>query len=73
MSTCKNCPQLEAKIRTLENIIVKLQLKLDAISSACSESIGNCNSTLSQHQPRGKWAYAKGIKAMAIAIRGLAK
>jgi hypothetical protein len=73
MNTCKNCPQLEAKIRTLETIIAKLQRKLDSISSACSESIGKCNSTLSQHQPRGKWAYAKGIRAMAIAIRGLAE
>lgn len=60
--------RLEQEIRRLKEIIRKLRRIIEDAQKACQQLIDRADSIMSQHQPRGKWSFAKGSRATAQAI-----
>lgn len=65
---CQDCAAKDAtiqaqrqRIRILENIIRQAQ-------NACAAIALSADQLMSQHQPRAKWAFAKGAKQAAQVI-----
>lgn len=56
------------QIELLKREIRRLRQILKNAKAVCSEIVDQANSIMSQHQPRGKWSFAKGAGRTATTI-----
>ena len=64
---------LKRENKQLRNKINLLRDRLNAIASYVDNVIQRADTILSEHQPRGKWAYAKGAKEAVIWVLQVCK
>jgi hypothetical protein len=76
--TCQNCQyyisriqKLQAENKTLRKIIAKLEARIREATIEANAIIHNADKIMSEHQPRGRWSFAKGAKRAAWVIRSL--
>lgn len=56
------------RIRMLENEIRRLRAIIRRSREACQRTIAGADEIMSQHQPRGRWAWAKAARVAAVYI-----
>ena len=73
--TCQNCQyyisciqNLQAENAILRRIIAKLEARIKKANIEAGAIIHDADKIMNEHQPRGKWSFAKGAKKSAIAI-----
>lgn len=61
------------RIRMLEREIERLRTIISNAKKTCGKIADNADQVMSEHQPRGKWSFAKGaLQAARIISRYLA-
>lgn len=79
MNDCSNCAVLQTEVnrlrlenKRLAERVKKLTFAIAQILKACEQVQDYAERIMAQHQPRGKWSFAKGAGKVAGAIATLA-
>lgn len=66
---CPHCPDKDDLIQRQQREIARLRRIIEQAQAACASIADGAKETLSEHQPRGTWGFAKGTLETAEIIK----